>query len=272
MLGAQLYTCNSNAASDYFGNLADFARVSPQGVPSLVAAPGLPATMRAMENLNTLLPGPLAVLVSGGLDSAVLVGEAVQTQSAVTPLFVQCGLAWETAELSYLRRFLTTVAAPTLRPLVLLQLPVTDLYGEHWSLTGRDVPDAASEDEAVFLPGRNVLLLAKAMLWCHLHGVPVLAQGLLQGNPFPDATNEFYQVYEAVVNQAVAGTVRLVRPYATLNKVDVVRRGAGLPLEWTFSCIRPRGGLHCGRCNKCAERQHAFAAAGVSDPTKYLEV
>ena len=32
---------------------------------------------------------------------------------------------------------------------------------------------------------------------------------------------------------------------------------------------RPRGLRHCGRCTKCAERQHAFAAAGVPDPTRY---
>ena len=34
--------------------------------------------------------------------------------------------------------------------------------------------------------------------------------------------------------------------------------GRDMPLELTFSCIDPRDGLHCGRCNKCAERQEAF--------------
>jgi 7-cyano-7-deazaguanine synthase len=49
----------------------------------------------------------------------------------------------------------------------------------------------------------------------------------------------------------------------------VVRRGAHLPLELTWSCLRPAGGKHCGRCNKCRERQTAFAAAGVADRTGY---
>ena len=38
--------------------------------------------------------------------------------------------------------------------------------------------------------------------------------------------------------------------------------GRGLPLELTFSCISPLRGLHCGHCNKCAERQAAFRDAG----------
>ena len=30
------------------------------------------------------------------------------------------------------------------------------------------------------------------------------------------------------------------------------------------------GGVHCGRCSKCRERQQAFAAAGVADPAGYV--
>src|SRR5947209_1491894 len=117
-------------------------------------------------------PPPLAVLISGGLDSAVLLGEALRDRPAVHPLYVRTGLYWEAAELQHLRRFLEALSGPALRPLHVLELPVADLYGEHWSLTGRDVPGADTPDEAVFLPGRNVLLLAKAILWCHLRDVP----------------------------------------------------------------------------------------------------
>jgi 7-cyano-7-deazaguanine synthase len=212
---------------------------------------------------------PLAVLVSGGLDSAILVGEAVRADRNVHPLYVRSGLLWEAVELEHLHRFLDALRGPNLRPLHVLELPVTDLYPPHWSLTGRDVPDADTPDEAVFLPGRNVLLLAKAILWCHLHRVPAVAMAPLASNPFPDATPEFFRAYETVLNQAVNGSVRVLRPYAELHKVDVMRRGAGLPLGLTFSCIHPIGQLHCGRCNKCAERRRAFADASQIDPTAY---
>src|SRR5207248_7938012 len=105
---------------------------------------------------------------------------------------------------------------------------------------------ADSRDEAVFLPGRNVRLLAKALLWFHRHGVPAVALGSLHGNPFPDATPAFFAAYQEVVNQAVGGNVRILHPLAGFAKVTVLRLGHALPLEWTFSCIRPVGGRHCG--------------------------
>src|SRR5262245_10116485 len=113
----------------------------------------------------------LAVLVSGGLDSAILVAESLDSHPAVHPLYVRFGRAWEAAELAHLRRFLEAIATPALRPLVILDMPVGDLYGRHWSITGEGVPAAGTPDELVFLPGRNVLFLSKALLWCHLHGV-----------------------------------------------------------------------------------------------------
>jgi 7-cyano-7-deazaguanine synthase len=212
---------------------------------------------------------PLAVLVSGGLDSAVLLGEALQHHPAVHPLYVRTGLLWESVELEHLKRFLAAMRAPALRPLQLLELPIADVYGKHWSITGTEVPDENSPDAAVFLPGRNVLLLSKALLWCHLNSVPAIALALLEANPFPDATPKFFDAFSEAVNLAMRGRVAVLRPYAHLSKVEVIQRGRAMPLKETFSCIRPIAGRHCGRCNKCAERSKAFASAGVPDPTDY---
>jgi 7-cyano-7-deazaguanine synthase len=208
--------------------------------------------------------------VSGGLDSAILLGEAARAYPAVFPLYVRTGLVWEDVERAHLERFLAALGAPNVRPLVVLDQPVRDIYGDHWSTTGTNVPDADSPDDAVFLPGRNVLLLAKPLLWCHLNGVPEVATAPLGTNPFPDATPAFYDGFASIVSTTVSGRVRVLRPYSPLHKVDVMRRGAGMPLEHTFSCIRPTvRGLHCGACNKCAERKQAFRAAKMPDPTAY---
>ena len=110
----------------------------------------------------------------------------------------------------------------------------------------------------MFLPGRNVLLLAKALLWCRLHGVSAVALATLQGNPFPDATPAFFTAFGEIVNEAVNARIRILSPFAGLRKVDIMRVGQDLPLEWTFSCIRPVAGRHCGRCNKCAEHRQAL--------------
>jgi 7-cyano-7-deazaguanine synthase len=211
----------------------------------------------------------LAVLISGGLDSAILLGEGLRSHAKVYPLYIRSGLCWEAVELRHLRRFLEALLAPALMPLHILDVPVADLYGDHWSITGRDVPDADTPDEAVFLPGRNVLLLAKAILWCHLQGVPKVGLGVLGSNPFADATPAFFQGFAEAVNRAVGGQVEIWRPFAGLHKTEVMHRGRDLPLALTFSCIRPVADQHCGRCNKCAERRKAFLDAGLPDPTPY---
>jgi 7-cyano-7-deazaguanine synthase len=211
----------------------------------------------------------LAVLVSGGADSGVLLGESLGRHSAVHPLYIRCGLYWETVELDHLQGFLAALASPSLKPLVILDMPVNDLYAAHWSLTGVGVPGAETPDDAVFLPGRNVLLLSKALLWCHLRGVPAVALAPLAGNPFPDATPEFFEAFRDVVNDAVGGSVQVLQPYRGLTKAEVLLRGRHLPLHLTFSCIRPVNGQHCGACNKCAERRQAFAAAGIPDRSQY---
>jgi 7-cyano-7-deazaguanine synthase len=210
-----------------------------------------------------------AILVSGGLDSAILLGESLHSGLLLTPLYIRSGLVWEPAELASLRRFLEALKGPQLKPLHILDMPVGDLYGNHWSLTGLNVPNYHSPDSAVFLPGRNILLLAKAILWCHLHQVPGLALAPLAGNPFPDATPAFFSAFESIVNQGVASTVKVLRPYAHLSKRAVMERAGDLPLRLTFSCLHPVNGLHCGACNKCAERRRAFRDSGRVDETVY---
>ncbi|MBW3600880.1 MAG: 7-cyano-7-deazaguanine synthase, partial [Planctomycetes bacterium] len=135
---------------------------------------------------------PLAVLVSGGLDSAVLLGELAAASHVVHPVYVRTGLIWEERELAALDEFLSALAAPNVRGLEMIEFPVQSLYGSHWSVSGVGVPDAQSRDEAVHLPGRNLVLTIAAAVWAALQNLETLVLGALSGNPFPDATPEFF--------------------------------------------------------------------------------
>jgi len=213
--------------------------------------------------------GHVAVLVSGGLDSCVLVAELLRGGSRVNPLYVRFGLAWESAEEAHLRRFLATLADPRLAPLVVLDAPITGIYGSHWSVSGEQVPDERTADDAVYLPGRNLLLLAQPSVWCALHEVHTIAVGTLRGNPFPDSTREFFDGFSALVRRAMGHWLEVVTPFSALVKADVLDLGRDLAVEHTFSCIDPQAGRHCGHCNKCAERRQAFTALSVEDRTDY---
>jgi 7-cyano-7-deazaguanine synthase len=217
---------------------------------------------------------PQAVLTSGGLDSAILLAYQAREypRSDVYPIYIRSDLAWEAVELEHLHQYLRRVRPlyANIAELIVLHQPAADLYGQHWSTTGLGVPDDISPDEAVYLPGRNVLLSAKALLWCHLHDVESLALGVLASNPFPDASPEFFAMFARAVGKGVANErLRLVTPFAGMNKTQVMRLVPSPLLEWSFSCIRPADGRHCGRCSKCAERKKGFGDVGLRDPTPY---
>jgi 7-cyano-7-deazaguanine synthase len=214
---------------------------------------------------------PVAVLCSGGLDSVVLVAREAQAAD-VQPVYVSVGLTWETAERSVLERLgRTAVFGGRVRPLVTLDLRMTDVYpASHWAIRGTP-PAYDTPDEDVYLAGRNVVLLSKAAVYCAGAGIHRIAIGPLAGNPFPDATPEFFAAMSCALSLGLDHRIDVEAPFATLHKADVVRIGAalGVPLELSLSCMNPQAELHCGVCSKCRERRDAFDEAGITDPTAY---
>jgi 7-cyano-7-deazaguanine synthase len=222
-----------------------------------------------------------AVLLSGGLDSAVLLAEEAAA-GEVQPIYVTVGLAWEPAEQAMVTRFLASAplrARPhRVRPLVSLSVDMRDVYAAtHWAMQGRP-PAYDTPDEDVYLPGRNVILLGKAAVFCAATGHDRLVIGTLAHNPFPDATPEFRSAMAQALSLGLAHTLRIDAPYAGTSKADVVRRGAalGVPFDLTLSCMNPKRAagdadsvVHCGACSKCRERHDAFVEVGVADPTDY---
>ena len=211
----------------------------------------------------------VCVLVSGGMDSCVLVDQLSRDYSSVYPLYIRTGFLWEETELYWLRRFLRRIAKSSIVPLSVLDLPMGDTCGSHWGFNGENIPDSASPDESVHLPGRNILLLSKAAVFCMQNGIEIIAIGILKGNPFPDSSSLFFQKLAQVLSMGLGSSIQVVAPFANLSKDEVIQQGEGLPLELTFSCLAPVGRNHCGDCNKCAERRKAFALLNKQDQTRY---
>jgi 7-cyano-7-deazaguanine synthase len=233
-----------------------------------------------LEMQNQLDQPQTGILLSGGIDSAVLLDQLLRHGWQVVPFYVRTGCVWESSELAATRRFLAKVeqsarnsqasrGSPALRDLVVLDMPLADLYGDHWSLSGTGVPDEHTPDEAVYLPGHNPLMLIKPVIWCRMHGIGQLTLATLSNNPFSDATPAFFGRFEEMLDEAMGGQVAIARPFEQLTKNQVLEMGRHLPLELTFSCLAPVDGLHCGHCNKCAERRRAFLEVGMNDPTEY---
>lgn len=212
------------------------------------------------------------VLLSGGLDSAVLAAHEAQ-HTRVLPVYVCVGLAWEAAEQAMLDQLLRApVFQDQVDPLVRAEFSMRDIYAPtHWAITGTP-PAYDTPDQDVYLTGRNLVLLTKAGVVASAHHAHRIALGPLAGNPFPDARREFFASMSTSLSLGLDHEIKVVTPFLDWDKDEVIRRGVELnvPLELTLSCMNPAPGpQHCGLCSKCRERRDAFAAADVVDPTKY---
>jgi len=214
------------------------------------------------------------ILLSGGLDSAVLAAQEARTHR-VHPVYVAAGLAWEAGEQRMIAELLArppfTNGPHRVLPLARLEFNMRDVYPPtHWAIVGTP-PAYDTPDEDVYLHGRNVALLSKAAVYAAVRRISRIVVAPLAGNPFPDATPEFFSSLNVALSLGLAAPVDVTAPFAHLHKADVVRIGAqlGVPFELTLSCMNPSGTTHCGLCSKCRERRDAFQTTGINDPTIY---
>ena len=218
------------------------------------------------------------VLLSGGLDSAVLLAQEAD-HPPVHPVYVSVGLAWERAEQAMMRRLLLApVFNGLVPPLAVLEVTMRDVYAStHWAIRGTP-PAYDTPDEDVYLIGRNVVLLSKAAVLATTMKATRLVLGTLANNPFPDATPHFFAAMSRALSLGLDHPIEIATPFVGLHKEDVIRLGDRLsvPLELTLSCMSPIVGtldddvpMHCGLCSKCRERRDAFQAAAVQDLTTY---
>ncbi len=213
---------------------------------------------------------PPVVLFSAGLDSAVLLADAAKRYGSAQPIYVRSGLAWEAAELRIAERFLAALPFDV-RGLTTLTVDMRDVYpASHWAVRG-EAPAFDTPDEDVYIEGRNIVLLSKAAVYAARMKLSRIMIGPLAGNPFPDASPQFFAAMSAALSLGLASPITIDAPFLAMTKAAVIALGAvlGVPFELTLSCMQPVDGMHCGRCSKCRERLDAFRAARLTDPAPY---
>lgn len=138
------------------------------------------------------------------------------------------------------------------------------------------VPSGAYSPETMaqtLVPNRNMVLLSVALSWAIATGSHAVAFGVHAGEstPYPDCRPEFAAAMDAAARACHDPPVRVLAPFVTWSKAQIVARGAelGVPFARTWSCYRGAA-LHCGECGTCLDRKGAFRAAEVVDPTEYV--
>src|SRR5882724_4056380 len=214
-------------------------------------------------------------LVSGGMDSCVTAAIARAENAGVAFLHVAYGQRTEARERRafedladhFMIQKRLAVSIESLKAIGGSSLTDENIRVAKANLTSREIPTS-------YVPFRNAHMLSIATSWAETLGAQRIYIGAVaeDSSGYPDCRPEFYQAFQRAIE---AGTrpetkVEIVTPVIHLSKAEIVRRGLelGAPLELTWSCY-VSGDRACGRCDSCALRLRAFAAAGTTDPIHY---
>jgi len=180
------------------------------------------------SNVNTV-----NVLLSGGIDSAALLGFYLRNRFKVRALFVNFGQPAAEQELR---------AAKSLSKYYRVPLSIF-----------------TASCDVVFSPGeisgRNAFLIFAALLFSRGRSC-IIAIGIHAGTPYFDCREGFIKSSQTIVDGYAAGSIRIAAPFLNWNKRMIweFARKCNLPLNLTYSCeagcSRP-----CGSCLSCKDRE-----------------
>jgi len=217
------------------------------------------------------------VLVSGGMDSATAVYEAIDRGYEPHFLHTSYGQNTESKELESARALADEVDAADF----------LHVETEHLAAIGAssltddemDVEDADLDSEEIpssYVPFRNANLLAMAVSYAEANDCSAIFIGAHSEDfsGYPDCRPDFFEAFQRVIDVGTkpATNIDLVAPFVEWSKTDIAERGLelGVPYEHTWSCYQD-GSPACGTCDACAFRLQAFQNLGERDPIEYAE-
>ena len=225
---------------------------------------------------------PAVVLVSGGMDSAVVLAIAREQGFAAHALSVRYGQR-HTSELDAAARVAQALGAAAHKT---VHVDLRSLGGSALTDDGIDVPVDSDGHQigvgipSTYVPARNTIMLSVALGWAEVLGATDLFCGVnaVDYSGYPDCRPEFVAGFEALANLATKAGVegarfRVHAPLMRMSKADIAREGLRLGVDFaqTVSCYQADAdGRACGHCDACRLRAEGFAAAGMPDPTRYI--
>lgn len=216
------------------------------------------------------------VLLSGGMDSATVLAVAKDADYECYALSFDYGQR-HNAELEAARNIATLVGVSEHRTLT---IDIGQLGGSALTDERIDVPLAGGEGIPVtYVPARNTVFLSLGLAWAEVLDADSIYTGInaVDYSGYPDCRPEYINAFQTMADLAtkrgVEGrSIQICTPLVDMSKADIVTLGARLNVDFaqTISCYSAAAdGGACGQCDACELRREGFAAAGVTDPTRY---
>ncbi len=217
-------------------------------------------------------PERVVVLLSGGMDSVSALYDARETQEVVACLSFDYGSRHNARELECARFHATRCGVTHL--VIPLEF-VGAHFTSHLLQGGGDIPKGHYEEttmQKTVVPFRNGIMLSVGAGFAESRGADALVIAAHAGDHaiYPDCREEFMRAMADAVRLGTYAKVEIVRPFISMTKAEIARRGGALGVDFaqTWSCYLG-GEVHCGECGTCVERREAFMLAELRDPTVY---
>ena len=216
------------------------------------------------------------ISLSGGLDSATLLGQLVKEygNKNVIAVSFNYGSKHNAYELHAVRQLESYYNIEVIN---IEMTNITKHFESNLLKTGAEIPKGHHEEESMKLtvvPARNMIFASI------LTGIAISKKatniylGIHAGDHaiYADCRPEFYYRMKRVIEQVSNGRVELLAPFLMLSKNQIVRIGSALnvPFNLTRTCYKDQP-IACGKCGSCTERLEAFDLNGLKDPIKYME-
>ncbi len=216
------------------------------------------------------------VLLSGGMDSATCLALAHESGLEIHAVSFRYGQRHD-AELDAAAGLATRYEVASHR---VLQLDLGELGGSALTDTSIPVPTTAAEGiPTTYVPARNTVFLSLALAVAEVVDADEIHVGVnaVDYSGYPDCRPEYIDAFRNLARLAtkkgVEGQPVAIRaPLIDMRKADIIRQGSRLGVDYglTVSCYQADAeGAACGECDACRLRQAGFAAAGITDPTRY---
>ena len=214
----------------------------------------------------------VCMLLSGGMDSVTVLHEVMRTHEVVACLSFDYGAKHNACEIPFARLHARRhgIAHHT----VALDF-VDRLFKSDLLRSGGAIPDghyAEASMRQTVVPFRNGIMLAVAAGYAESIGAEGVVIAAHAGDHaiYPDCREPFLRAMGEAMAAGTYAKIQLLRPFITLDKAGIARRGAALGVDFaqTWSCYKG-GNIHCGVCGTCVERREALILAGLPDPTVY---
>lgn len=210
------------------------------------------------------------IILSGGMDSAVLLASALWEQFEVETLSFNYGSKHNDEEYKHAQHLCEHYNVKNQR----ISLPfVNELFKSDLLKSGGEIPEGHYEDismQRTVVPNRNAIMLSIAVGYAESVGAEAVFYGPHAGDHaiYPDCREDFIVPFSKAMQEGTYAHIAVLAPFIHKTKRDIGLLGKeiGVPFELTYSCYKG-GEKHCGVCGTCVERKEALQGF---DPTEYL--